>query len=49
VRITSDDGYSFLVRRNVAIASGTMRDMLDTAGQCPMNSLRHLSPVAFLG
>ncbi|KAJ7263019.1 BTB/POZ protein [Mycena rebaudengoi] len=32
VRITSDDGYSFLVRRNVAIASGTMRDMLDTAG-----------------
>ncbi|KAJ6629338.1 hypothetical protein B0H10DRAFT_1939744 [Mycena sp. CBHHK59/15] len=32
VRVTSDDGYSFLVKRNVANASGTMRDMLDTAG-----------------
>ncbi|KAJ6551755.1 BTB/POZ protein [Mycena capillaripes] len=32
VRVTSDDGYSFLVRRKVAMASETMRDMLDTAG-----------------
>ncbi|KAJ7434519.1 BTB/POZ protein [Mycena galericulata] len=32
VRVTSDDGYSFLVRRKVANASETMRDMLDTAG-----------------
>ncbi|KAJ7143689.1 BTB/POZ protein [Mycena epipterygia] len=32
VRVTSDDGYSFLVRRCVANASETMRDMLDTAG-----------------
>ncbi|KAJ6555085.1 BTB/POZ protein [Mycena vulgaris] len=32
VRVTSDDGYSFLVRRAVANASETMRDMLDTAG-----------------
>jgi hypothetical protein len=32
VRVTSDDGYSFVVRRRVANASETMRDMLDTAG-----------------
>ncbi|KAF8218129.1 BTB/POZ protein [Mycena galopus ATCC 62051] len=32
VRVTSDDGYSFIVRRKVANASETMRDMLDTAG-----------------
>ncbi|KAJ7917989.1 BTB/POZ protein [Mycena leptocephala] len=32
VRVTSDDGYSFLVKRKVANASETMRDMLDTAG-----------------
>ncbi|KAJ7080591.1 BTB/POZ protein [Mycena belliarum] len=32
VRVTSDDGYTFLVRRKVANASETMRDMLDTAG-----------------
>ncbi|KAJ7621010.1 BTB/POZ protein [Roridomyces roridus] len=32
VRVMSDDGYSFLVRRSVANASETMRDMLDTAG-----------------
>ncbi|KAJ7148746.1 BTB/POZ protein [Mycena crocata] len=33
VRVTSDDGYSFLVRRKVANASGTMRDMLDTSAE----------------
>ncbi|KAJ7204329.1 hypothetical protein GGX14DRAFT_569438 [Mycena pura] len=32
VCVTSDDGYSFLVRRKVASASETMRDMLDTDG-----------------
>ncbi|KAJ7820761.1 hypothetical protein B0H14DRAFT_3147019 [Mycena olivaceomarginata] len=32
VRVTSDDGYSFVVRRRVANASETMRDMLDTVG-----------------
>ncbi|KAF8218131.1 hypothetical protein K438DRAFT_1952966 [Mycena galopus ATCC 62051] len=32
LRVRSDDGYSFIVRRKVANASKTMRDMLDTAG-----------------
>ncbi|TFK34694.1 BTB/POZ protein [Crucibulum laeve] len=30
VRITSTDGFSYLVRRKVANVSGTMRNMLDT-------------------
>ena len=29
VRITSADGFSFVVRRNIAKASGTMKAMLD--------------------
>lgn len=29
VRITSTDGFSFVVRRNIAKASGTMKAMLD--------------------
>ncbi|KAJ7924766.1 hypothetical protein B0H13DRAFT_1601350, partial [Mycena leptocephala] len=32
VCVTSDDGYSFLVRRKVANMSETMRDMLDISG-----------------
>ncbi|KAF7320988.1 hypothetical protein HMN09_00185700 [Mycena chlorophos] len=32
VRITSEDGYTFLVRRSVASASGTMSDSLDAEG-----------------
>ncbi|PFH49597.1 hypothetical protein AMATHDRAFT_147283, partial [Amanita thiersii Skay4041] len=30
VRVTSTDGFAFMVRRKVANASGTMRSMLDT-------------------
>jgi|ERR1700722_3942980 len=30
VRITSNDGYSFIVRRKVAITSGTLKNMLDS-------------------
>ncbi|KAF8347367.1 BTB/POZ protein [Amanita rubescens] len=30
VRVTSADGFSFMVRRKVANMSGTMRSMLDT-------------------
>lgn len=29
IRIVSTDGYSCLVRRKVAMTSGTLRDMLD--------------------
>ncbi|KAJ3562996.1 hypothetical protein NP233_g9225 [Leucocoprinus birnbaumii] len=31
VRVTSTDGYSFIVKRKVAKASGTMKSMLDTS------------------
>ncbi|KAF5354015.1 hypothetical protein D9756_007050 [Leucocoprinus leucothites] len=31
VRITSTDGFSFIVRRKTAKASGTMKTMLDTS------------------
>ncbi|KXN80623.1 Elongin-C, partial [Leucoagaricus sp. SymC.cos] len=31
VRITSNDGFSFIVRRKTAKASGTMKSMLDTS------------------
>ncbi|THH29319.1 hypothetical protein EUX98_g4860 [Antrodiella citrinella] len=30
IRIMSNDGYSFLVRRKVATASGTLKNMLNT-------------------
>jgi len=30
VRVTSTDGFSFIVRRKVANVSGTMKDMLNT-------------------
>ncbi|KAI0300576.1 BTB/POZ protein [Multifurca ochricompacta] len=29
IRITSKDGFSFVVKRNVALRSGTLRNMLD--------------------
>lgn len=41
VRITSADGYSFIVRRKIAKASGTMKSMLDTASK----STRSLPPI----
>ena len=45
VRIESADGFSFLVRRRVAMASGTLRNMLSAdssfkealANACPIN------------
>ncbi|CAK5274294.1 unnamed protein product, partial [Mycena citricolor] len=33
VRVTSEDGHSFLVRRKIAEVSETMRDMLDSSGE----------------
>ncbi|KAF8880677.1 BTB/POZ protein [Infundibulicybe gibba] len=30
VRVTSTDGFSYMVKRKVAVMSGTMRNMLDT-------------------
>ena len=35
VRLQSTDGFSYLVRRKVAQASGTIRNMLDSEGVCP--------------
>nr|GAT59089.1 predicted protein [Mycena chlorophos] len=43
VRITSDDGYTFLVRRSVASASGTMSDSLDAEGNFAEAIARHVS------
>ncbi|KAH7922001.1 POZ domain-containing protein [Leucogyrophana mollusca] len=45
VRITSTDGYSFLVKRKVAMMSGTLKNMLSVdsnfkealANTCPIN------------
>ncbi|KAJ7023072.1 BTB/POZ protein [Mycena alexandri] len=45
VRVTSDDGYSFLVRRKVANASETMRDMLDTAVGNYLEGIERTCPV----
>ncbi|KAF7297169.1 hypothetical protein MIND_00950000 [Mycena indigotica] len=42
VRITSEDGYTFLVRRPVANASGTMSDSLDTEGNYAEALARHV-------
>jgi transcription elongation factor B subunit 1 len=40
VRLQSHDGFSYLVRRKVAQASGTIRNMLDpTGGYAEANSL----------
>ena len=33
IRVTSTDGFSFMVRRKVANISGTMRNMLDTESE----------------
>ncbi|KAJ7058133.1 hypothetical protein C8F01DRAFT_1149690 [Mycena amicta] len=43
VRITSDDGYTFLVRRSVANASGTMKDSLDTEANYAEAIARHVN------
>ncbi|KAI0704534.1 POZ domain-containing protein [Earliella scabrosa] len=45
VRLTSSDGYDYLVRKKVALGSGTLRDMLNAessfsealSNTCPMN------------
>ena len=43
IRLISTDGYSYLVKRKVAVMSGTLRNMLNndfaeaTANTCPIN------------
>ena len=34
VLLESEDGYTFVVPRKVACASGTLRSMLDEEGEC---------------
>jgi hypothetical protein len=41
IRISSRDGFSFVVKRNVALHSGTLRSMLDERRA----SLYFLSPI----
>ncbi|KAG1814610.1 uncharacterized protein BJ212DRAFT_1300425 [Suillus subaureus] len=53
VKITSSDGYSFLVKRNVAAISGTLKNMLSEdssfreaiANTCPISERRNSAAV----
>lgn len=35
IRVTSRDGFSFIVKRNVVFRSGTLRNMLDERRMSP--------------
>ncbi|KAF7307666.1 hypothetical protein MKEN_01126500 [Mycena kentingensis (nom. inval.)] len=43
IRLTSDDGYTFLVRRTVANASGTLNDTIDTEGNFAEAASKHVN------
>ena len=49
IRISSRDGFSFIVKRNVALHSGTLRSMLDERRTSlsllspPANLIRHIT------
>ena len=49
VRITSSDGYSFLIKRRMANASGTLKNMLNADSSKCLRCLPSLEVISSIG